>query len=269
MTNKLSLAMSAPDTRACLDILRSYDGLVGSAEVRVDQMQSCDLPLLIAESPLPLVITCRPVREGGAFRGPEEERLALLRRAMELGCAYVDVEWDSAAALERPRGSATQVIVSRHWFDRTPPDLLALEGELRPLADVVKLVGTVREPGDLIPVLELLRGARGPVIAIGMGAQGALTRVVAPCFPAALLTYGAGQGVAATAPGQLTVEAMRERYHLHLAGPHTRLRLHHDADPDALLHGSGAPDGTLLDLHLPEGEEYRRAAHIIMRNYNS
>ncbi len=269
MTNKLSLAMSAPDTRACLEVLRSYAGLVGSAEVRVDQMQSCDLPLLIAESPLPLVITCRPVREGGAFRGPEEERLALLRRAMELGCAYVDVEWDSVAELGRPRGSATRLIVSRHWFDRTPPDLPALAEELRPLADVVKLVGTVRAPADLLPVLELLGGARGPVIAIGMGAQGALTRVAAPCFPAALLTYGAAQGIAATAPGQLTIEAMRERYHLHMAGPHTRLRLHHDADSDAPLYGSGAPDGTLLDLHLPEGEEYRRAAEIIMRHCNA
>ncbi|GAB4211950.1 MAG: hypothetical protein OHK0022_47150 [Roseiflexaceae bacterium] len=263
MTNKLSLALSAPDTHTCLEVLRAYAGRAGSAEVRIDQMQSCDLPLLIAESPLPLVITCRPTREGGAFQGPEEERLALLRRAMELGCAYVDVEWDSVVALERPRGSATQVIVSRHWFDRTPPNLLALEGELRPQADVVKLVGMVRSPADLIPVLELLRGARGPVIAIGMGAQGVLTRVVAPCFPAALLTYGAAEGIAATAPGQLTIDTMRQRYHLHLAGPHTRLRLHHDAAPDTPLEGSGAPDGSLLDLHLPDSPEYRRVAALL------
>lgn len=263
MTNKLALTMSAPDTRACLELLRAYAGLVGLAEVRVDQMQSCDLPHLLAESPLPLVITCRPVREGGAFRGPEDERLGLLRRAMELGCAFVDVEWDSAAALERPRGSVTRVIVSRHWFDQTPTDLLALERDLRPLADVVKLVGLVRGPTDLVPVLTLLRDAAGPVIAIGMGAQGTLTRVVAPCFPAALLTYGAAQGHAATAPGQLTIEAMRQSFHLHLVGPQTRLRLHHDADPAEPLRGSGSPDGTLLDLHLPEGAEYRHLATIL------
>lgn len=264
LPNKVAVALALPDTDACLAQLRAYRGRIGLAEVRVDQMAACDLERLLAEAPVPLVITCRPVREGGAFRGAEAERLALLRRAMELGCAYVDLEWDSVGALERPPGSPTRVIVSRHWFDQTPPDLLALEAGLRPHADVVKLVGTTRAPADLLPVLALLQGARGPVIGIGMGAEGVLTRLLAPCFAACLLTFGAPAAAAGTAPGQLTIDTLCERYHLHRASPHTRLRLTLAPDAAAPLEGSGAPDGSLLDLRLPATPDHRRVAEQLV-----
>jgi len=258
--NKVAVALALPDTDACLAQLRVYAGRIGLAEVRVDQMASCDLPRLIAEAGVPLVITCRPVREGGAYQGDEAARLEVLRRAMELGCAYVDLEWDSVGALERPPRSATRVIVSRHWFDQTPPDLLALEADLRSHADVVKLVGTTRSPDDLLPVLELLLRARGPVVAIGMGAEGVLTRLLAPCFADCLLTFGAPASASGTAPGQLTVETLCERYHLHRAGAQTHVRLTLAPDAAAPIDGAGAPDGSLLDLRLPATPAHLRVA---------
>jgi 3-dehydroquinate dehydratase/shikimate dehydrogenase len=249
--NKVAVSLAPPDTDTCLAQLHAHQARIGLAEVRVDQMEVCDLPRLIAEAPVPLVITCRPVREGGAFRGEEAARLAVLRRAMELGSAYVDLEWDCAGALERPPRSKTRVIVSRHWFDQTPSDLLAQEAALRPHADAVKLVGTTRAPSDLLPVLELLHRARGPVIAIGMGAEGTLTRVLAPCFGACLLTFGATAAASCTAPGQLPVATLWERYRLHQAGEHTRIRLTLAPDAAAPLEGLGTDGGGLLDLRLP------------------
>ena len=39
----------------------------------------------------PVIITNRPVREGGKFNGSEQDRLRLLQKAIDLGVDYVDV----------------------------------------------------------------------------------------------------------------------------------------------------------------------------------
>ena len=100
--------------------------------------------------------------------------------------------------------------------------MLGTYRELRDRCAVVKLVGTARSAADVLPVLELLRDASTPVIAMAMGAPGTCTRLLAPAFPQALLTYGAASTAAATAPGQITVDEMTDRYALHLVTPKPR-----------------------------------------------
>src|SRR5579862_8347981 len=97
--NKIAAALALPDTQTCLDTLHALKDAISMAEVRLDLMETFDLPRLVADAPCPLIITCRPPREGGRFNGPEAERLDILALAMDLGCAYVDGEWDSIAAL--------------------------------------------------------------------------------------------------------------------------------------------------------------------------
>ena len=41
---------------------------------------------------LPVILTCRPKREGGYFPGNEEQRLEVLRKAIESGVSWVDLE---------------------------------------------------------------------------------------------------------------------------------------------------------------------------------
>ena len=38
-------------------------------------------------------MTCRPIWEGGGFKGSEEERKRILAEALSLGADYVDLEW--------------------------------------------------------------------------------------------------------------------------------------------------------------------------------
>jgi 3-dehydroquinate dehydratase type I len=230
MSNRVAASLALPDTERCLAALRGLAGSIAAAELRLDLMDSFDLARLIRESPCPLIITCRPPREGGRFRGSEAERLALLARAMELGSSYVDIEWDSVEQLsERPRG-VTKLIVSRHWAGEAPEELFAVYDTLCDKADVVKLVGVARRVSDVFPVFKLLLRAPRPVIAIATGEAGALTRLLAPCFASCLLTYGTISRTAATAPGQFTVAEMRDRYKLHLVGPQTRISVHLCAD---------------------------------------
>src|SRR5579885_1582129 len=107
--NKIAASLALPDTHTCLAALRTLAPSISLAEIRLDLMASFDLPRLVAEAPCPLIVTCRPPREGGAFSGPEAERLDILTQAMNLGCAYVDSEWDSLPALTARRHTATQL----------------------------------------------------------------------------------------------------------------------------------------------------------------
>jgi 3-dehydroquinate dehydratase type I len=253
--NRIAASLALPNTQACLAALHRLASHIALAEIRLDLMETFDLPLLMAGTPCPLVMTCRPQREGGRFAGPEAERLAILIQAMRLGCAYVDVEWDSVEALMtgRPVDSRTRVIASRHWYDDMPeqlwPDYLALRGRV----DAVKLVGTAHQPADVLPVFDLLRRADTPVIGIAMGQAGQLTRLLAPCFASCLLTYAAPDSDAVTAPGQLTVDDMRARYHLHAVGEHTAVHLQVCADLAAaetvIARNQQATPG--VDLYVP------------------
>lgn len=230
MTNRLAVPLAEPDTDSCLTLLKSLAPNIGLAELRLDLMQTFDLPRLIAESPCPLIITCRPPREGGRFAGPEETRLEILALALKLGCAYVDVEWDSLDWLAAQPRTKTRVIVSRHWHDQMPEDLWLVYTRLRDRAEVVKLVGTAYRPADMFPVFDLLWRATTSVIGIAMGAHGQLTRLLAPCFQNCVLTYASPTLAGATAPGQFTVHEMVEVYHLPAVGPHTAIHLHLCAD---------------------------------------
>src|SRR3989440_12623450 len=92
--NKVAASLAPQDTDTCLRELEHLATRIGLAEVRLDLMRSFDVSKLVASSPVPLVLTCRPERERGGFTGPEAERMRTLRTAHDSGCAYIDVEAD-------------------------------------------------------------------------------------------------------------------------------------------------------------------------------
>jgi 3-dehydroquinate dehydratase type I len=253
-SNKVAASLAPPDTPSCLAELQRLAPQFGLAEVRLDLMASFDVEKLVAGSPVPLVLTCRPERERGGFAGPEAERLAVLRAACEAGAAYIDVELDSLDAVSGWSGSPTRIIASQHWYDTMPSGLHDTYVQLRDRCDVVKLVGTANEPADVLPVLELLATATTPVIAMAMGAAGACTRILAPAFPHTVLTYGSAAAVGQTAPGQLTVDELTGRYGLGAVGPATAVYLHitsSDQHDQAVLEAQEkAPRGAELHVSL-------------------
>ena len=93
--NRVAASLAREDTDSCLRELDRLAPRIGLAEVRLDLMRTFDISKLVANSPVPLILTCRPEREGGGFTGPESERAGILRTAWESGCAYIDVEADS------------------------------------------------------------------------------------------------------------------------------------------------------------------------------
>ena len=125
--------------------------------------------------------------------------------------------------------------------------------DLRDRCAVVKLVGTARSAADVLPVLGLLQNATTPVIGLAMGAPGTCTRILAPAFPHTLLTFGAATPAAATAPGQITVDEMTDRYALHLVTAATKVYVHviqTDAQTHDVLRTQAAAEPG-AELHVP------------------
>src|SRR5438105_3916813 len=62
-------------------------------ELRLDSVADPDVAGALAGRRRPVIVTCRPTWEGGAFAGSEEERKRILVQALDMGAEYVDVEW--------------------------------------------------------------------------------------------------------------------------------------------------------------------------------
>lgn len=228
-------------------------------EVRLDHLDDPTTPVSAVPDLEPdrLVVTCRPLRQGGRYDGDERDRVELLRRAAVAGVGFVDLEADVDPSLagdvldEAARGS-TRVVRSAHFFS-PGADLTAEMERLRSLrGHVLKLAAAVDDAAELAPLRELGGRRDRPVVLIGMGPAGLLSRVCARRFGSAW-TYVAASSELATAPGQLSFSLAR------------RWRLLGGADPSpvALLGGfqvHGSPGPSVYNQLF--GDEDRRWVYL-------
>lgn len=190
-------------------------------ELRLDYARNIDVAGVLADRRVPVVVTCRPKWEGGAFDGSEEERRLLLTQAFELGAEYVDVEWRAKFNRLIEAEAGRRIVLSVHDFTGCPTDL---DDQLRAMrstgVEVTKIAFVTHCLADLVRLREFgQRNAdNGRQIVIGMGAAGVTSRVLPDLFGSSW-TY-AGEGVA---PGQLSLGQMRDDYRVHSLGDHTEL----------------------------------------------
>lgn len=183
-------------------------------EVRLDYLKNPDLKRILEGRTKPVIITNRPVREGGKFAGSEEERIALLKLAIQLQADYVDIEHDSIQHISRDtaRGISTKLIVSYHNFKETPDNLISLHQKLSQYgADIVKIVSYANTITDNVKVYRLLRQARGRVISFCMGEYGMISRILYKRF-GSYLTFASLQKGKESAPGQISIQEFLHTY---------------------------------------------------------
>jgi len=202
------ICVSAGNTefRDLLKILNRED----LVEVRLDLNDFSDGELNeICASPAAVIAACRP----GKF--PEEERIRKLKLCADSGAFYIDFELESGedavkdmAAFVKPRG--VKLILSHHNFDWTPAGselekIYTVCAELA--ADAVKIacMSVSAEDNARLLALYKLTAPRHmpPLIVVGMGKTGRITRAAAPFLGAPFIYAAAGEGKE-TAPGQLT-----------------------------------------------------------------
>ena len=198
------------DTTSELRARRDAAGEGDLVELRLDSVRDPDVAGALADRRCPVIITCRPVWEGGWFKGTEEKRRALLAEALNLGAEYVDIEWragfDDLVRSRRGRN----IVLSMHDFGGTPADLVDRFRAMRATgAQVVKLAVLAKRLCDTLPLLAIGREASpsAPTSVIAMGAAGLASRVLAARF-GSCWTY-AGDGVA---PGQINAARLLNEF---------------------------------------------------------
>ena len=166
---------------------------------------------------VPMIATCRGRDRGGMFDGSIDEELRILDRAAENGARFVDVDYRFARAFD-----GAEVIGSFHSFEETPRDLERLmETVCQSSVSVAKVATMVRSWGDNRRLLELLEKSwPKPVVVVGMGEMGQLTRIVGPLRGSALTYASSGRR---SAPGQLSLEEVGKTYRLGKLTRATRL----------------------------------------------
>lgn len=211
-------------------VARAIEFGVDLVELRVDGLRDqTGWEKLLLRAEVPMILTNRPKREGGGFKGSEETRVELLLEGIARGVACIDVELSTPKLLrehvvEQAKKSKVTVLMSHHDFALTP-SIETLIGIVKRLAeagcDIAKIVTFAKEPRDAIIVLDFLTQAQDvvdvPVMAFAMGDAGRVTRIVAPLFGSPI-TYAAAGG--ATAPGQLDVEVTKRLLHELTRGRH-------------------------------------------------
>jgi len=135
----LCLTLAQKSSLELANQINEFAGSVPLIEIRLDRLSVLDVPDLPGDSETQFLATCRPLRQGGHYDGPEEDRLGLLRAAAEQGFQWVDLENDVSSELRLPQG--TSVVRSFHSFQQFPANLDSVLQDLRARGG--------REPGPL------------------------------------------------------------------------------------------------------------------------
>lgn len=311
----LADAAAARDAGADLVEFRIDEFFTGAADPqgRLNDAEVRSLLRLVAECPLPCIVTCRLASESGGvggYDGDNAARAALYERLgtagpstgglgaplnrRELPPRYLDIEYASYVqspnlkqqvniAVDHPprrRDVRAGLVLSMHDFEGRPRDLLRRVSLMQsePAASVVKVAYAARSIRDNLELFDLLQeGAGGrPMIALGIGRFGLMSRVLAPKF-GGFLTFASLRESAATAPGQPTIREMLDVYRFKSITPRTRVYgvvgwpVEHSLGP--LVHNDGfeslAPDddsgpgedfdGVYLPLPVPPEWEHFKA----------
>lgn len=222
--------------------LLADEGGADVVEYRVDRVAD-DIDLvktLVDRSPIPCLLTCRPVWEGGDFDGEETARISLFEAAglVTRPPAYIDIElqaYETSANLrqkvhlvvehdDQVRAVDAGLILSSHDFEGRPGDLLRRVRSMveAPACRVVKLAWRARSIRDNLEAFDLASEMPKPTIALCMGEFGLASRVLARKF-GAHLTFASLDAASGTAPGQPTLEQIKRLYRWDRVGPETKV----------------------------------------------
>lgn len=168
-----------------------------------------------------LVLTCRPVDEGGRSTLSRDERIGLLSAVAGSGVGYIDAELsavdaDAAARLKRV---CRTLIVSWHNYETTPETefLVGVGRECLRYGDVAKVVTFSHGEEDNFRILSLYSFLpRHRLVAFCMGEKGWVTRIVSMAAGAPIAYASLDEQK--TAPGQLKLEEMVEARDLIVKG---------------------------------------------------
>lgn len=187
-------------------------------ELRLDCLNADELPNILASLsfPKPILITRRPVEQGGHWIATREKRIEFWKDMPRhitpdgIKC-FFDIELDISSALH-VHGDG--FVISHHDFGGVPDAIDILFEEMNGGDSISKIAWKTDDITDTIPFVHLVEAARETnrwVAPIPMGECGKWTRILGPAL-GAKLTYSSFEAGGETAPGQVTAKDLRDVY---------------------------------------------------------
>ena len=208
-------------------------------ELRTDYLEDLSVPVvndLIAvakkKSSLPIIVTCRDKQQGGAIDYPEQLRVEVLCSALKAGVEFVDFEYDNFLLMKNQekirvalsQSARARLILSVHNFEAKFDNISKLHRRITTAhpAAIPKLVYTANHINDCFAAFDLLHNTSDERIVFCMGQAGLISRIIAKKL-GSLVTFASLDEKNATAPGQLTIEQLKNLYRYDDINPDTEL----------------------------------------------
>ncbi|KYC44612.1 MAG: Shikimate dehydrogenase [Candidatus Methanofastidiosum methylothiophilum] len=205
-----------------IDLLEKALSKGDLAEIRIDLVKDLNLLELSRRfDKKRIIVTNRKKDEGGLFEGNESQRILPLIDAIKIGFGFVDIEFSSIDSLDalllkkREFNSDTNVIGSYHNFEDTPSNLNEILSEVKNKGqDIIKIVTFANDISDNLIIRNLLlskKDGNKKIISFLMGERGEVSRVLC-CSWGSFTSYAPLKNLAATAPGQIPIEILKDVY---------------------------------------------------------
>ncbi len=201
-----------------VDSIKQLKDTVDFYEVRIDLIGE-GWQDLVKKLKRPWIACNRISTEGGKWQGGEEDRIAELYKAVEIGARMVDIELNTESlnsVITNVKRKA-KCLVSFHDFQGTPSlnELVEIvEKQIAAGADICKVVTTASKFEDNMTTLKLLSlFPRQKLVAFAMGEEGLLSRILCP-MAGSRFTYASIAESKESALGQFTVGELLEIYSL-------------------------------------------------------
>jgi len=210
-------------------------------ELRTDYLENLSVELvrrLIFEvrnaggRQVPIIVTCRDKKQGGTLAYPQQLRINVLAVALKSGVDFIDLEYENflrTEAQEKIRLALSQsskgrLILSAHNFAAKFADIRELYRDMLTVfpAAIPKIVYTANHINDCFKVFDLLHQTGGERIIFCMGEAGLISRIIAKKLDSFVI-FASLDEQSATAPGQLTIQQVKQLYRYDCIGSDTEL----------------------------------------------
>ncbi|MCU0240833.1 MAG: shikimate dehydrogenase [Vicinamibacteria bacterium] len=215
---QICVSLREETTAGIIDRMVDLAPLADMFEVRGDLVSDLDLLTILRAKTKPLLFTCLPRSEGGAWPDEDPNRQTRLLEAAKRGFDYVDVNFrsDYMDAIVEKAGHG--LVLSYHDLKGLPDDLEQLYAQMAERgADIVKIAVTPQSVADVGRLLgfaaHVAQGDGPPLIPIAMGPLGAPTRLLGGRYQVPF-TFACAQSGAEAAPGQIPVDRMAQLYRI-------------------------------------------------------
>jgi len=172
--------------------------------------------------------TCRRTVAGGKFKGSVASEVDMLVKAGQAGCHFVDLELQTAQAMKsadfgKIRAHAG-LILSFHDFKTTKKLNEHFAAMKQYPADIYKVVSTATNLYDNVVMMKFLeeQSHHHKMVGVCMGEQGLISRVLS-LRAGSMFSFASLSPGEETAPGQITVRALRDAYRVENVDAATRV----------------------------------------------